>query len=233
MVPATTGRDIKCDIGQLSNNASVTFRLAIQVPAGAPSTSQTWFTASGNEGTSNQGSNQDAFFALGTIAVDPANPCSDANFFTSGTVNSGLPGCDQPATLSGGAFLTGAFAKVQVADSALCPAGVKCFGKGVFANVEFGAPVSGGLQWTVLWQKASLKGTPRGVIHFLDAYIAGTDLKAYETIDFKSTAQCPATIMANTKLPCLNGKPGFVTVGTTTYFRAVFTTSGNGMGRGY
>ena len=216
LVPASTGRDIKCDIGQLANNASVTFRFGIQVPANSTSAStayQTWFTASGNEGTSNQGSNQDAFFALGTITVDPTTSCSDANFFASGTVDSGLPNCDQPATLTGGAFATGAFASVRVTDTALCPAGVKCFGKGVFANVEFGAPVSGGLQWTVLWQKASLNGTPKGVIHFLDGYDAVTNAKAYETIDFKSTAQCPATIVANTKLPCLNGKPGFVTVG--------------------
>jgi hypothetical protein len=236
--PVSTGRDIKCDIGQLGNNASVTFRIGISVPANSTSASaayQTWFTASGNEGTSNQGSNQDAFFALGTITVDPTTPCTDANFFASGTVDSGLPNCDQPATLTGGAFTTGAFASVRVADTALCPpvAGVKCFGKGVFANVESGARVSGGLQWTVRWQKALLNGTPKGVIHFLDGYDAVTNAKAYETIDFKSTAQCPATIVANTKLPCLNGKPGFVTVGTTTYFQAIFTTSGNGMGRGY
>ena len=62
-------------------------------------------------------------------------------------------------------------------------------------------------------QKSSLNGTPKGFIHFLDAYLAGTDLTAYEVIDFKSTAQCPATILATTKLPCLNGKPGFVTEG--------------------
>ena len=63
----------------------MTYRFAIQVPAGASNAYQTWFTASGNEGTSNQGSNQDAFFALGTVTVDPTNLCSDANFFTSGT----------------------------------------------------------------------------------------------------------------------------------------------------
>ena len=239
LVPASTGRDIKCDIGQLSNNASVTFRFAIEVPAfnsavGASNAYKTWFTASGNEGTSNKGSNQDAFFALGTINVDPNTLCANANFFTSGAfVGFGTPTCDQPATLTGGAFLSGAFAKVQVTDSALCPAGFKCFGKGVFANVEFGVPVTGGLQWTVMWQKSSLNGTPKGVIHFLDAYLAGTDPKAFENIDFKSTAQCPATILATTKLPCLNGKPGFVTVGGVSYFKAVFTTAGNGMGKGY
>ena len=105
-------------------------------------------------------------------------------------MDSGTPTCDQPATLTGGAFATGAFAKVQVTDSALCLAGFKCFGKGVFANVEFGAPVTGGLKWTVMWQKSSLNGTPKGFIHFLDAY--PTNPKAYEIIDFKSTAQCPA-----------------------------------------
>ena len=67
---------INCDVGQLSNNVSVTYRFAIQVPAGASNAYQTWFTASGNEGTSNQGSNQDAFFALGNITVDPTNLCS-------------------------------------------------------------------------------------------------------------------------------------------------------------
>jgi hypothetical protein len=230
-LPAATGPGIKCDVGQLSNNVAVTYRFAIQVPEGASNTYQTWLTASGNEGTSNQGSNQDAFFALGTITVDPTNPCSDANFFTSGVVASGLPNCDQPATLTGGAFATGAFAKVQVADSTLCLAGFKCFGKGVFANVEFGAPVTGGLQWRVLWQKSSLNGSPKGFIHFLDAY--PTNPKAYEIIDFKSTAQCPATIVAATKLPCLNGKPGFVTLNNISYFQAVFTTAGNGKGRGY
>jgi len=238
-LPATTGRDVKCDVGQLGDNAAVTYRFAIQVPAfdtaaGASNVHSTWFTASGNEGTSNQGSNQDAFFALGTVTVDQPTPCSDASFSTSGTLtNFGAPACDQPATLTGGAFATGAFAKVQVTDSALCLAGFKCFGKGVFANVEFGAPVSGGLQWTVRWQKSSLNGTPKGVIHFLDAYLAGTDLKAYEIVDFKSTAQCPATIVAATKLPCLNGKPGFVTLNGISYFQAIFTTAGNGMGKGY
>ena len=54
----------------------MTFRFGIQVPAGA-ATYQTWFTASGNEGTSNQGSNQDAFFALGTVAVDPSTLCAE------------------------------------------------------------------------------------------------------------------------------------------------------------
>ena len=237
LVPASTGRDIKCDVGQLANNASVTFRFAIQVPAfdtaaGAPNTYQAWFTASGNEGTSNEGSNQDAFFALGSIKVDQPT-CSDANFFTSGVVTDlGTPTCDQPAKLQGGAFLTGAFARVAVStDPALCLTGFKCFGKRVDANVEFGAPVTGGLQWTVLWQKSSLNGTPKGFIHFLDTY--PTDPKAYEIIDFKSTAQCPTPIVAATKLPCLNGKPGFVTVNGVSYFQAIFTTAGNGQGKGY
>ena len=232
-VPAATGPGISCDVGQLPNNASVTYRFAIQVPAGAAAY-QTWFTASGNEGTSNQGSNQDAFFALGTITVDAASTCASANFFATGSfAGFGAPACDQPATLKAGTFVGGAFAKVNVTDSALCLPGFKCFGKGVVADVEFGASVPGGLQWTVLWRKSSLNGTPKGVIHFLDAYLAGTDLTAYENIDFKSTAQCPATILTTTKLPCLNGKPGFVTVGGISYFKAVFTTAGNGMGKGY
>ncbi len=129
--------------------------------------------------------------------------------------------------------MTGAFAKVAVADDARCLPGFNCFGKGVFANVEFGASVPGGLQWTVLWKKSSLNGSPKGIIHFLDAYLAGTDLTAYENINFKTTALCPATILATTKLPCLNGKPGFVTLGGISYFRAIFTTTGNGMGKGY
>ena len=227
-----------CDVGQVANNVAVKFRFAIEVPAfnaaaGASNDYQTWFTASGNEGTSNQESNQDAFFALGTVRVDPANACSDANFFTSGTVDSRLSACDQPATLTGGTFGTGAFASVDVKGDARCLAGFKCFGKGVFANVEFGAPVTGGLKWTVQWQKSNLNGTPKGFIHFLDAYLAGTNLNAYEIIDFKTTAQCPATIGAGTTLPCLNGKPGFVTAGGISYFQAVFTTTRNGMGRGY
>jgi hypothetical protein len=233
---SATGRDIKCDIGQVGNNVSVTYKFAIQVPqntTAAPVDYQTWFTASGNEGTSNQGSNQDAFFALGTVRVDPANACADANFFTSGTVDSALSACDQPASLTGGTFGMGAFARVDVKGDARCLAGFKCFGKGVFANVEFGAPVAGGLKWTVQWQKSSLNGTPKGVIHFLDAYVAGTNLNAYEIIDFKTTAQCPATIAVTTTLPCLNGKPAFVTLGGISYFQAVFTTTGNGMGRGY
>jgi hypothetical protein len=236
---SATGRDIACDVGQIPNNTAVTYRLAIQVPAfntasGASNAYQTWFTASGNEGTSNEGSNQDAFFALGTVNVDPNTLCADANFFTSGSFEGfGAPNCDQPATLTGGAFLTGAFSKVDVKGDTRCLAGFKCFGKGVFANVEFGAPVSGGLKWTVMWQKSSLNGTPKGVIHFLDAYLAGTDLKAYEIIDFKTTAQCPATILTTTKLPCLNGKPGFVTIAGISYYQAIFTTTGNGMGKGY
>jgi hypothetical protein len=235
-VPATTGPGIKCDVGQLPNNAAVTYRFAIQVPASNPDAStayQTWFTASGNEGTSSKGSNQDAFFALGSITVDQTNPCSDANFFTSGTVTDlGTSTCDQPAKLTGGAFVGGAFAKVGVStDPTLCLAAFKCFGKRVDANVEFGAPVDGGLQWTVLWQKSSLNGTPKGFIHFLDAY--PTNPKAYEIIDFKSTAQCPATIVAATKLPCLKGKPGFVIMSGISYFQAIFTTTGNGQGRGY
>ena len=234
---SATGRDIKCEVGQVPNNVAVTYRLAIQVPAFAESPAsndyQTWFTASGNEGTSNQGSNQDAFFALGTIRVDQPT-CSDANFFTSGIVTDlETLNCDQPAKLAGGAFVTtGAFARVAVStDPALCLTGYKCFGKRVEANVEFGAPVTGGLKWTVMWQKSSLNGTPKGSIHFLDAY--PTDPKLYEIIDFKSTAQCPDPIVATTKLPCLNGKPGFVTLGGISYFRAVFTTTGNGQVRGF
>ena len=233
-VPAATGPGISCDVGQLPNNASVTYRFAIKVPVSGATAYKTWFTTSGNEGTSNQGSNQDAFFALGTINVDAPNPCANANFFTTGSFSAfGAAGCDQPATLTGGAFLTGAFAKVDVKNDARCLAGFKCFGKGVFANVEFGAPVAGGLQWTVLWQKSSLNGTPKGVIHFLDAYDAVTNPNAYEIIDFKTTALCPSPIVAATTLPCLNGKPGFVTLGGVSYYRAIFTTTGNGMGKGY
>ena len=133
-------------------------------------------------------------------------------------MDSGFPTCDQPAKLTGGTFATGAFASVRVTDSALCVAGFKCFGQGVFANVEFGAPVTGGLKWTVMWQKSSLNGSPKGFIHFLDAY--PTNPKAYEIIDFKSTAQCPSPIVAS-KLPCLNGKPGFVTAPNgISYFQA-------------
>ena len=50
--PATTGPGIKCDVGQLSNNATAKYRFAIQAPAGASNDYQAWFTASGNEGTS-------------------------------------------------------------------------------------------------------------------------------------------------------------------------------------
>jgi len=236
-LPAPTGPGISCDVGQLVTNASLTFRFAIQVPAFVPPTNpnvyQTWLTVSGNEGTSNQGSNQDAFFALGDINVGPNTPCSDANFFTAGSFTGfGAPTCDQPSTLTGGSFANGAFAQVKVYNDNLCLSGYKCFGKRVDATVEFGVPVTGGLQWTVMWQKSSLNGTPKGFIHFLDAYLAGTDLTAYEIINFKSTAQCPATITSTTTLPCLNGKPGFVTVDGISYFRAVFTTGANGAGRG-
>lgn len=237
VVPAPTtgpGRGISCDVGQLASGASVTFRFALQVPAYSPTASnayQAWFTASGNEGTSNQGSNQDAFFALGTVNVEQAG-CKSSNFFTGGSVDIGAT-CDQPSTLTGGNFLNGAFAQVNVYSNSLCLPGYKCFGKRVDANVEFGAPVQGGLQWTVMWQKSSLTGTPKGFIHFLDTYIAGTSSTAYEFINFKTTAQCPATITPTTTLPCLNGKPGFTTVSGISYFRAVFTTFGNGSGRGF
>jgi hypothetical protein len=235
-LPATTGIGIQCDVGQLATNASVTFRLAIKVPAydpATPNTYKTWLTVSGNEGTSNEGSNQDAFFALGNINVGPNTACSDANFFTSGAfVGFGAPACDQPSTLTGGSFANGAFALVKVYNDNLCLTGYKCFGKRVDAAVEFGAPVTGGLQWTVMWQKSSLNGTPKGFIHFLDAYLAGTDLTAYEIINFKTTALCPATITSTTTLPCLNGKPGFVTEAGISYFKAVFTTGANGAGRG-
>lgn len=231
------GRGISCNVGQLANGVAVTYRFAIQVPTNSPIGSskayQTWFTASGNEGTSNEGSNQDAFFALGTINVGPTTDCVNANFFPSGTVqNFGPATCDLQTNLTGGAFANGAFAKVAMStDPALCLPGFKCFGKKVQANVEFGAPVTGGLQWTVRWLKSTLNGTPKGFIHFLDAY--PTNPSAYEIVDFKTTAQCPATIATTTTLPCLNGKPGFVTESGISYFKAVFTTTGNGQGRGY
>ena len=202
--------------------------------SGAANAYKTWFTASGNEGTSNQGSNQDAFFALGTINVDRRTPCANANFFTTGSfAGFGTPACDQPATLTGGAFLTGAFAKVDVKNDARCLAGFKCFGKGVFANVEFGAPVTGGLQWTVMWQKSSLNWHAEGRHPLPGRLRRGHRPDGLRKHRLQVDGPMPATIVATTKLPCLNGKPGFVTLSGISYYRAVFTTTGNGMGKGY
>ena len=128
--------------------------------------------------------------------------------------------------------MTGRFAKVDVKATALSDR-VQVLREGRLRERRVWRVGGGGLQWTVLWQKSSLTGTPKGVIHFLDAYDAVTNPNAYEIIDFKTTALCPATIVATTKLPCLNGKPGFITQGGISYYRAIFTTAGNGMGKGY
>ena len=79
-------------------------------------------------------------------------------------------------------------------DRCALPARVQVLRQEALANVEFGALGSGRLQWTVMWLKSSLNGTPKGVIHFLDAYLRAPTRSAYEIIDFKTTAQCPATI---------------------------------------
>jgi len=237
----TNGAGLSCDIGQLASQASVTLRIAVQVPAynpavGAANSYKLWFTMSGNEGTSGSGSNQDAFFALGTVDVQASTPCSASTFFVSGEFVGFGPtptGCSgQLTTLTAGTFAEGAFASVKIrasttAEDLFCKP-YKCFGQVSEGNVEFGEKVPGGLKWTIAWLKSSLSGTPSGVIHFFDPVPARNP--PYEFIFFKTTPQCAASGLPT--FPCLDGKPGSVRIDGKTYFQAVFRTETNGGNRG-
>ena len=118
-----------CDVGQLPNNASVTYRFAIQVPANSP-----WrIERPTRPGSPRAGTRAPRTRARTRTPSSPLAPSMSTRrplrrMRTSSlpvpSRASGPPTCDQPATLTGGAFATGAFAKVDVKTDArsACPA---------------------------------------------------------------------------------------------------------------
>ena len=96
-----TGNSFSCSVGTLGAGQSVSFRVVISVPAGAPDT-DVWFVAVVNE-SSSSGSNRDSFFAAGTVGVGAASCAQNANYFvpTGIVALSTVGSCQQPTSIQG------------------------------------------------------------------------------------------------------------------------------------
>jgi hypothetical protein len=231
--PVNSTTSFDCEVGSLASGASASFQIVIKVPASAGAHPY-WFTGSWNEGWSSTGSNADYNFAtdnldvlapscdngtaswfLGTETVDltdgdTSGPCTD----TSASVRSG-------SAIGGG----GGYAQVLFdTTNATCPTGYRCYGRTVDVQIIGGAPVPGGVIWTI--QFVGTK-TIAGVIHYGDNY--ASDPTDFDAIPLTKKFKCSATLTTdcwNSVTPSPGGvKPVYVVV--------EFVTSTNGKGGGF
>ena len=215
-------RSLTCDIGTLIGGASFQARVVIAVPASASSGAPYWFGVFLAEGNAT-GSNQDNFFAAGTINSPNATCGATANYFLPNTLvdlsNVAPCGETQFAKLKSGEVLApngqGGFALVGVDGdfTGVVPRGYTKFGTTISASVISGAAVPGGLQWTVRWF-----GTTK-----LTAVIHYPDVGAPVLIPFKNNA-CTDPTDTNCVVGTSSTKPN----ATPTWFEAVFVTPDNG-----
>ncbi|HEY6058718.1 MAG TPA: hypothetical protein VIV06_11835, partial [Candidatus Limnocylindrales bacterium] len=219
------GDSIECPVGQLSaGSAAVTFRIVVRAPA-ATGAYPWWMEVDLNEGASTTGSNQDSFYATGSIAVgDAATTCTTSSYFlTTQAVSLSSPGsCAQPTSIAGPTFpVKGAFAQVGTTSTAAnyCPPTYKCFGLLSSANVNGGN--GGPVVWTISWLEK-----PKGVIHFRDGYDPVTNPTAFDNIPFKGSTKCPTPTPADVNCWFSVTTSGHITT-------AVFQTPLNGGSKGY
>ena len=219
---------IRCYVGTLASGASAAYLIVIKTSSSATGSQPFWLTASLNEGWSTTGTNADYFFATGSVDVGAAS-CSDvASYFLAGAsvgiTNNVVSGCTQQTTINtapvGG---VGTFAHVKVGGQTSCDAvGLRCFGNDSNATVYGGQAVPGGVLWTIRWEPLTIKGNPKGVVHFLDAYYQG-NTSAWVYISFGKPSQCKTA----TQNDCWT-----TITSTKTYFEATFRTASNGGARG-
>jgi hypothetical protein len=226
-----SGASIECDLGTLTPGAFVDFIIVVNVPSSA-GIYPYWVTASWGEGWSSTGANADYQFAVGSLDVKAGCGNGSASYFL-GTEPVGLddgasiPCNDVDASVASLANVggNGGFAKMAVDSTDItCPAGYKCFGKPVSVSILGGAPVPGGVEWTVKWFGTK---TLKGVIHYGDDY--ATDPTDFVAIPLNKANKCSATKLTDcwvgTSTSAGNTKPVWIQV--------IFRTDSNGKGGGF
>lgn len=233
-IPEGGATTLTCDIGTIRKRSSVTYRIIIQTPAAAGSYS-TWLGAYVAEGNAT-GSNQDNFYAVGTITSSAASCSPSSNSSSNYFLPAALIDLDSAACGNSGQHIDagiksgqalaangqGAFAQIVVEDSATatCPGAVKgCFGNTVFVQALDGLAVPGGLEWTVTWYGTR---SLAGVIHYLDG--GGFDL-----IPFTKKFQCGTKLTSN----CWVTTSASSGSADPLWFSATFITTGNGKSQGF
>jgi hypothetical protein len=214
---------VDCDMGTLTGGASFLARIVIATPATADpgAADPYWFGAYLAEGNAT-GTNQDNFFAAGSIATAGSTCSATANYFLPSTpvdLSNTAVCTSQTAKIKSRANLDstgqGGFALIGVDSSfaGVVPRGYTAFGNTISANVLGGVAVPGGLQWTIRWF-----GTTKltAVVHFLDG--GGSVV-----IPFKNNA-CSAKKTTDCVISTSSTKPN----ATPTWFEATFITSNNG-----
>lgn len=228
-----TSTSFDCLIGTLAPGASASFQIVIKAPATA-GPNPYWFTGAWNEGWSPTGANADYNFAVDNLDVLAAN-CSNgtASWFLSTesvdlTDGDTTDVCtDTSASVRSGAAIGGSGGYAQVlfdTTNATCPTGFKCFGRTVDVQILGGAPVPGGVIWTMQFVGTKTLG---GIIHYGDNY--ATDPTDFDSIPLTKKFKCGETLTTNcwnTITPSPGGvKPVYVIV--------EFVTEGNGKGGGF
>ncbi len=210
-----------CNIGQLGAGQSAQFRVVLEgIPPVSTTNIPVWFMVSLNE-SSTTGSNQDEFYATGSVTWTSAGCGFNGNYFSPGenvAVSQQGVCTDQPTSISGPNTPQGAFASVGTTSTTWCPPGFSCFGLLSMANENFG--VGGPVIWTITWGSR-----PKGVIHFLDGYDPVLNPNAYENLPFKGSTKCPTNPGTMLCWYSLTTNGGLTT--------AVFQTATNGSGRSY
>lgn len=222
---------LHCAIGNLAAGQTLTLRVVLAAQAAA-STLEPWFELGLKEGASTTGSNSDTFFTYSMLTISPASCSSATSYFLDSQAvslsnqNGVATTCAQGTAVASGASVGGfgTLASVGVhAPSQACPQHVSCFGDDSFATVLGGAPVPGGLQWTITWSPLPVSGKPKGVIHELDNYNP-SDPTTYVLISFSGKNQCSATLTTNCWVSAGNIAGGY---------QAVIRTPDNGTLRGF
>jgi len=243
-----TGEDgLLCDVGTLAAGASALYTIVFTPPHAEATTRHIWLTVSWSEGWSTTGTNADYAFAEGDIAITAAscqNPASgyflpDDNIDLA--ANSGGTCQGQQASIASGDPLGEGIrgrASVLILNDgaeflASCPSELKskCFGVTVQASVLDGAPVDGGVEWTVRWY--GIKSLS-GVVHFGDNYgpAPAMDPNDYTLIPFSRNNVCVDTDTV-TDLDCWLMKSSSPGGEKPVWFQATFRTPDNGRTGGY
>ena len=204
---------LACRIGTVPAGASVTLRIVVATSTAG--TFEPWFSVRFFEPYDD--GDYDLFMTYSKLTVGQPS-CSGVSTYVPGgkalslsntdvnplcgSAGSGGGSTSQSTSISTGtAFPKGVFAAVGNIDSDQCLATVACFGQLSVAHVAGGAPIPGGLTWTITWAADLLPpdedgdhddARPKGVVHFLDGYPA--DPTAFEQIRFRHQYKCGTQI---------------------------------------
>ncbi len=223
---------LHCAIGNLASGQALTLRVVIADSAAANTTLEPWFELGLKEGASTTGSNADTFFTYSMLTASPASCSAATSYFLDNQAvdlsnqNGVSTTCAQGTAVTSGTTIGGfgTLASVGVhAPAQACPKHVSCFGDDSFATVLGGAPVPGGLQWTITWSPLPINGKPKGVIHEFDNYNPN-DPSTYVLISFTGKYQCSTTLTTNCWVSAGNIPGGY---------QAVVVTPANGTLRGW